>query len=272
MCPDRFDWTIFADRNRKGIDMIKEERKKERMKKRRRKAAGIIFLILIIVLGGGFAIGWTCFRIKTVEVEGNALYENSVIEDAVLNDKYSWNSIYVYLKYKFTSMDPIPFVDTVEIKLDSPSKLHITVYEKGVMGYFYDENEDANVYFDKDGFVAEISQRVIEGVPMIKGLQCDSIQLYEKLSIEQSLLDDLLTLTQTLKREKLVPDSIVYGRENSPILIYQNIWVPLGTVEQITQKVEHLAQILPKLKGESGMLHLENWTEDSPNIVFDRDE
>ena len=72
--------------------MIKEERKKERMKKRRRKAAGIIFLILIIVLGGGFAIGWTCFRIKTVEVEGNALYENSVIEDAVLNDKYSWNS------------------------------------------------------------------------------------------------------------------------------------------------------------------------------------
>ena len=107
---------------------------------------------------------------------------------------------------------------------------------------------------------------------MIKGLQCDSIQLYEKLSIEQSLLDDLLTLTQTLKREKLVPDSIVYGRENSPILIYQNIWVPLGTVEQITQKVEHLAQILPKLKGESGMLHLENWTEDSPNIVFDRDE
>ena len=52
------------------------------------------------------------------------------IEDAVLNDKYSWNSLYVYLKYKVKDTKKLPFIDTMSISLDSPHTLHISVYEK----------------------------------------------------------------------------------------------------------------------------------------------
>jgi cell division protein FtsQ len=82
----------------------------------------------------------------------------------------------------------------------------------------------------------------------------------------------MLTLTQTLKRNDLVPDAIIYGRDDSPIIVYGSIWVQLGSDDLLTRKVERIAKILPSLDGESGVLHLENWTEDTTNIVFDRDE
>jgi cell division protein FtsQ len=46
----------------------------------------------------------------------------------------------------------------------------------------------------------------------------------------------------------------------------------MGSEELLTQKVARIAKILPSLDGMSGVLHMENWTEETTNIVFDRDE
>jgi cell division protein FtsQ len=160
----------------------------------------------------------------------------------------------------------------MEVTLKGPRTLHITVYEKGILGYLYDETLGENVYFDKDGIVVETSANVIEDTPKIEGLACEDVVLYEKLPIKKAALKEMLTLTQTLKRNDLVPDSIIYGMDDSPIIVYGSIWVQLGSDELLTRKVERIAKILPSLDGESGVLHLENWTEDTTNIVFDRDE
>ena len=60
-------------------------------------------LITIAVLAILFLIALKLFTVKKVVVEGNELYDQKTIEDAVLNDKYSWNSLYVYLKYTMKS-------------------------------------------------------------------------------------------------------------------------------------------------------------------------
>ena len=83
----------------------------------------------------------------------------------MLNDKYSWNSMYVYLKYKVKDTKKIPFIDTMSISLDSPHTLHISVYEKGMLGYIYIPGINENAYFDKDGFVVETSSDTVPGVP-----------------------------------------------------------------------------------------------------------
>mgnify|MGYP000255413098 CR=1 FL=1 len=41
----------------------------------------------------------------------------------------------------------------MSISLDSPHTLHISVYEKGMLGYIYIPGINENAYFDKDGFV-----------------------------------------------------------------------------------------------------------------------
>ena len=246
--------------------MIKEERRK----KKKRKNILQVILGILIVLALAVLIIFTVFKVKNVEVEGNRLYDAKVIEKAVLNDDYSWNSLYVFLKYKFVNTSEVPFVDTMEISLKDPQTLHIKVYEKGIMGYLYLSSINKNVYFDKDGIVTELSDRVIEDTPQILGIDCKKVVQYEKLPIGSKRLKQLLTLTQALKRNDLIPDSITYGGEGEPVISYGGLTVKMGDTKLLTQKIKRLKAILPSVKDMSGILHLEDWTEDSTNIVFDK--
>ena len=248
--------------------MEKEKRRKFALVKK--IILAVLFIWLVILIAGIVIIN--VFTVENVKIEGNELYEEEKIEETVLNDKYSWNSLYVLLKYKFIETEALPFIDTMEISLEDPHTLRIKVYEKGLLGYVRISSVGENAYFDKDGIVTEISDRIIEDVPLIKGLECDEIVLYDKLPTESKLLKQLLTLTQTLKRNDLVPDSISYASEHAPVIYYGDIRVQLGSMQHLTQKVARIDEILPQLENETGTLHLENWTEENKNIVFQREE
>ena len=246
--------------------MIKEERK-------RRKIGLYILLILILLIAAGVFIVMNVFTVENVVVEGNELYSSTQIENMVLNDEYSWNSLYVDLKYRFVDIGEVPFVDTMEVSLDNPHTVHIKVYEKGMLGYLYINSIGQNAYFDKDGFVVETSTEVIDGVPKITGISCEEVVLYEKLQLENSdILRDLLNLTQTLKKYNLLPDEIQYDSNMEPVLYYGTIQVKIGSEDNLSQKVVRLSIILPQLDGLSGTLHLETWTPETTDIIWDRAE
>lgn len=63
--------------------------KKKRKHKKRLKHFFMGLLITIAVLAILFLIALKLFTVKRVVVEGNELYDQKTIEDAVLNDKYS---------------------------------------------------------------------------------------------------------------------------------------------------------------------------------------
>lgn len=249
--------------------MIKEERRR----KKRRKIGLYILLILILLIAAGVFIVMNVFTVENVVVEGNELYSSTQIENMVLNDEYSWNSLYVDLKYRFVDIGEVPFVDTMEVSLDNPHTVHIKVYEKGMLGYLYINSIGQNAYFDKDGFVVETSTEVIDGVPKITGISCEEVLLYEKLQLENSdILRDLLNLTQTLKKYNLLPDEIQYDSNMEPVLYYGTIQVKIGSEDNLSQKVVRLSIILPQLDGLSGTLHLETWTPETTDIIWDRAE
>ena len=213
------------------------------------------------------------FTVEKVVVEGNVLYSDKQIEEMILNDEYSWNSIYVNLKYQFTEIGEIPFVDEMEISLDDPHTIHIKVYEKGILGYLYIPILGQNAYFDKDGFVVETSKERIPDVPKITGVKCNEVILYEQLPLEDSLvLRQLLNLTQTLKKYNLLPEEIRFDESMGAILTYEKIRVMVGFDDNLSQKIIRLSYILPQLEGLSGTLHLENWTEENTDIIFDKDQ
>lgn len=249
--------------------MIKEERRR----KKRRKIGLYILLILILLIAAGVFTVMNVFTVENVVVEGNELYSSTQIENMVLNDEYSWNSLYVDLKYRFVDIGEVPFVDTMEVSLDNPHTVHIKVYEKGMLGYLYINSIGQNAYFDKDGFVVETSTEVIDGVPKITGISCEEVVLYEKLQLENSdILRDLLNLTQTLKKYNLLPDEIQYDSNMEPVLYYGTIQVKIGSEDNLSQKVVRLSIILPQLDGLSDTLHLETWTPETTDIIWDRAE
>ncbi len=247
--------------------MIREERRK----KRKRKRIAITFLVLVLLLAGAALVVVKVFTVEQVEVQGNQLYDSKQIEKWVLNDKYSWNSLYVYLKYRFRKPEEIPFIDTMEVGLKVPHTITIEVYEKGLLGYLYIDSLGQNVYFDKDGFVVETSTDVIEGIPKITGLTCKQVVLYEKLDLaKKKSLKTLLSVTQTLKKYSLVPQSIDYGDGGNLTLSYGAVTVSLGTVDNLNEKVKRLEKIMPELDGLTGTLHLEEWTEETTDITFEK--
>lgn len=246
--------------------------KKSKKKTSKWKLILLAILSAILAVAIGALLMVKVFVVKNVKVEGNELYDENLIKTTVLNDEYSWNSLYVFLKYTFMDTSQLPFIDTMEITMEDPQTLKIKVYEKGMLGYLYIPAIEQNAYFDKDGIVVETSQRVIENVPRIDGLECSAVVLYEKLPIDNKLLKQLLTLTQRLKGAGLEPDAIQYGVKNAPILKYENVFVNMGSMKYLTQKVERIKKQLPKLEGMTGTLHLENWDGKTTNIVFEKAE
>lgn len=249
--------------------MIREQRKR----KKRRKIRLIILLISLLLIAVAVLIVWKVFTVKNVVVEGNEMYSSEQIEQLVLNDEYSWNSLYVDLKYRFLDTGDVPFVDAMEVSLDDPHTVRISVYEKGILGCFYIDSIGQYAYFDKDGFVVETSTEEITGVPKITGITCDEVVLYEQLPLEQAdLLKGLLNLTQTLKKYNLLPQEIHYDGSLKPTLTYYGTKVVVGSDEYLSQKVVRLASILPELSGLYGTLYLDSWTPDTTDIVYERDQ
>ncbi len=249
--------------------MIKEKRKKQK----RRKLGFYIFLVVSLLIALTAYIVLEVCTVEKVVVEGNEWYSSKQIEDMLLNDEYSWNSLYVFLKYRFKEIGEVPFVDEMEVSLDDPHTLRIKVYEKGILGYLYIPILGQNAYFDKDGFVVETSLKIIPNVPKITGVKCNQVVLYEKLQLEdESIFRFLLNLTQTLKKYGLEPNEIDFDANEDANIHYGDIHVIVGDEENLSQKIIRLSHILPQLDGLAGTLHLENWTEETTDIVFDKEE
>ena len=161
----------------------------------------------------------------------------------------------------------------MEVSLLDPQTVNIKVYEKGMLGYIYISAIGENAYFDKDGFVIETSVNVVSDTPKVTGLSCSEVVLYEKLPLEdESVLRYLLNLTQTLKKYEIEPKEIAFKEKEGAIVYYNDIRVLIGKEENLSQKIIRLSHILPKLEGMCGTLHLENWTEENTDIVFDKEE
>lgn len=245
--------------------------REERKRKKRWKVRLAVILIILALLAIGALVMMKVFTVKTVKITGNVNASDETIKEWVLKDEYSWNSLYVYFKNKFVEPEDIPFVDTMEVSLKSPHVLEIKVYEKGLLGCVYMESLGQNAYFDKDGLVVEMSSEVIDGVPRITGLDVEEIVLYKKLPIKgKSVLKNLLSLTQSLKKYELVPESINYGKEGSYTVSYGEITVLLGQAQHLNEKILRLSYIMPQLEGQIGTLHLESWTEDTTDISFQK--
>ena len=253
--------------------MIKEQRREILRKKKRKRNILILLALVVLMVGIGVVLVTQVFTVKKVNVVGNELYTDEQIEEIVLSDEYSWSTLYVYLKYRFLRSEKLPFVDSMEISLtpSEPHELTVEVYEKGILGYLYISSIDQNAYFDKDGFVVETSQEVIGDVPKIEGLTCDSVVLYEKLPLaNDAALKNLLSLTQLLQKSEIPAKRIKYEEVSGSMTVYSGkVTILVGNADNLAQKILRLQYILPQLEGRKGTLHLENWTSETTDIIFD---
>lgn len=235
-------------------------------KKKGAVAGGIVLagLILLLVL-------FTGFKIEEIEVTGNKHYSKSQIKDFVLENGYIDNTVLLMLKNKIQPVENIPFVAKLEVEYITAHKVSITVYEKAMAGCVEYMNE--YVYFDQDGYVLEISPTKLEDSPCITGMSFESMELYEKLPIEdEKRFRIILKMTQLIQKYKLPIESVRFTSDNEIVLKHDDIRIELGDGSNLEEQLVDLGQILEGLSGKKGTLDMKDFDTASGTASFKLDE
>ena len=105
----------------------------------------------------------------------------------------------------------------------------------------------------------------------VTGLTEEPLKAGQTISVTDSgIFSTLQAVTRLFNRFGIKPDSISVDSGNSITLHYGTVDVCLGKDILLEEKMARVDAILPQLKGLSGTLHLENYSEDTVNIIFDK--
>lgn len=223
-------------------------------KKKKGMLAGVIAAIVAIAL----LVLFTCFHINDIEVVGNRHYSKEQIKDFVLENGYVDNTVLLMLKNKINPIEDIPFIAKLDVEYVNAHKITITVYEKAMAGCV--EYMNSYVYFDQDGYVLEISGRKLEDAPCITGMSFNTMELHEKLPIEdKDRFKLILKLTQLIQKYELKIDSIRFTSEGEIVLQYEDIRVEMGDGSILERQLVDLEQILQGLAGKKGTLDMRDF-------------
>ncbi|MDO4331063.1 MAG: FtsQ-type POTRA domain-containing protein [Eubacteriales bacterium] len=230
--------------------------------------AGILIAILCL-LTGILVFIMNRYKVENIVVEGNVHYSREEIIGMVMTDRLSYNSLYLSFKYRDKEIKNIPFIETMSVKVGAPDTITITVYEKSVAGYV--EYMGRYMYFDRGGVVVESSETKTQGIPQVIGVNFDHVILYEPLPVENNdIFQQILSITQMLDKYELVTDKIYFNESYEITLYFDQVRVRLGS-DNLEEKIMRLPYILPELAGKSGIVRMENYSDESENITFESD-
>ena len=231
----------------------------------------IICMVVLIVICAAILIVREKFTVSRVDVSGNDHYSVQEIKDLVMDGPYGDNSVYLYLKYHDKSIDDIPFIEKMDVQIESPTHIRIDVYEKALAGYI--EYLGHYVFFDREGIAVESATEPIEGIPFVTGLEFDHVVLHQKLPAKnEAIFAKILSITQLLTKYNIPTDKIYFDNNESITLYYGDVRIFIGTDAYIDEKINELSLLLPKLNGYSGVLHMENYKGEGGNFTLQKDE
>lgn len=90
---------------------------------------------------------------------------------------------------------------------------------------------------------------------------------------DASVFNTMLGLSRMVAKYEIIPEMVAFDEENHVTLVYQqgHILCQLGADELLEEKITRIAAILPQLKEETGVLHLEDYTTETTNIIFSKE-
>ncbi len=243
------------------------------MYKKRNGKIGVVLIILIVIalLMGGFYYFISTYSVKTVYVEGNVHYTQEEIQDIVMKGPFGNNSVYLSIKYKDKGVENIPFVDVMNVEVLAPDTIKIMVYEKALAGYI--EFMDSFMYFDRDGYMVETSNARTMGIPQVAGLKFNHVVLGEKIPVENdSVFETVMSIANLLDKYEISAEKIYFQSDMDIVLYMGELRVLLGKAVDLEEKIMVLPTIIGYLDDTSGVLHLENYTEDMDLTIFEVDK
>lgn len=242
-------------------------------RKRQMKPFLILGGVLLGIIAVFILLMTTIFVIKQSDIEGCVNSNANEVNEALYQNDYCRNSLYLYFHNKNNPLEGVPFVSSVEVKLVNPWHVKIQVKEDDLAAYVYDEANNLYVYTDKEMRIVERSSKKVEDLVEIKGvdLQADASgdasgdALPTQPSTARAYLSSIYSYIQ---QYDLSVSSLTVESSGAITMESGNVTVKLGLNVNTGEKFKRLNAILPMLSSESGTIDLTSWSSAGDDIVF----
>lgn len=225
----------------------------------------LIGIVLCLILAVG-AIAVFC-PIKTIRVADLDYYTKAEVTQAVKKKRYIGNTVAYFLMSKIRQPDLLPFIESYDVEINGPNTITIRVNEKKRAGCLLYNGK--YVYFDKNGYALESSQKKFDEVPLVTGLKFDKLVMQEKIPVEkENVFSYILELTTAISKYSIPVDQIYMEDDGTALLISGDITVDLYDNENVDIKIPELSGILKKLKGKSGTVDMRYFDEYQKITIF----
>ena len=222
------------------------------------------------ILLAGIIFFFSFFHVTHVEVMENTHYSKKELKKMILTGAFSSNSILAPITCSKAKVENVPYVESYSVSRSGRNSIVIGVKEKNVVGCI--PYLDSYIYFDRNGKFIESSRTRDESVPYFEGITIKKTVMNEKLPIKDAVLNTAVALSTIFAKNDMTPDYIELDEDYSINLIYGDITVKLGKDRYLEDKMNRTIAILPQITGEKGILHMENVTESSKTVTFEKEE
>ena len=232
------------------------------------KAKICITAILVVIC---FFVFVALTVINDIEIDEGKHYTEEQVKRMVVKNIFDYNSVYLFLKYRYSEHEAIPFVEYIDVEWINKNTVKIKVYDKNIIGCTSFMNE--YVYFDKDGYVVETSSKKEKDILYITGIEFEELALNSRIKVDdEKIFDTILTITQQISKYKLEVDELKFDKNFDLTLYSGEITVLLGKQEAYDEQLAKLKSLLEEAKKEnlSGVLHMEKYKEGQDRIIFDK--
>ena len=255
----------MKEKDEKKVIRMSERKEPEKRKIHipvKRILIGLI-LCLILAIGG---IAAFC-PIKTIRIADVEDYTKAEVKQAVKKKGYVSNTVAYFLLSKIKQPELLPFIESYDVEINGPNTVTIHINEKKRAGCLLYNGK--YVYFDKNGYALESSQKKFDDVPLVTGLKFEKLVMQEKIPVKKkNVFSFILELATTIGKYNIPIDQIYMEDDGTALLISGDITVDLCDNENIDIKIPELAGILKKLKGKSGTVDMRYFDEYQKITVF----
>lgn len=209
-------------------------------------------------------------NVKNYIFVGNTVYQEDEIKRLVVTERYDTNVVVGSIMSYIVPKKGIPFVSRIRIKPAGLNAVKVEITEKELFGA--SQIEDGRyVYYDSKYNVSEVSERLVEGVKMIElPALTKEPEAGKRLPVDDGTLKSLEILDRELPKREVSVDGTRLSDDGSIVLYKGNIEIRLGQRANLAEKIQRLPYILPTIENQSGILHLEDFSEENTDVVFEK--
>lgn len=156
-----------------------------------------VFSLVVLILAL-FFVAYQLFQVREITVEGcHSKTGNDVI--SLSGIEIDESVFLIDTKAVMESIDNDPYIKPVEVKIEYPDRVHITIHERTQAAYI--EKEGLLLTIDEECWLLRVDQNVShDKAPLVVGLQMDKFEVAKQLGCEDPF--QLVVLESVLREIK----------------------------------------------------------------------